>query len=440
MIPRLTGLFAALVLSATGPAHATQIDIEQVTSPGGIEAWLVEDHTNPFVAIEIWFSGGASLDAEGKRGATYLMTGLLEEGAGDMDATAFAQAAEGMAASFSFDVFRDDLTVSALMLTENRDAAADLLRAALVEPRFDEDAIERVRGQVLSIIEGNSRDPDDIAAATFNALAFGDHPYGTSLEGTEDSVSALTRADIVAAHRAVLTRDRVVVGAAGDITAEELGPLIDHLLGDLPETGAEMPAPSEWQAEGGVTVVDFPSPQSVAIFGHEGIARDDPDFFPAFVLNQILGGGGFQSRLMREVRVDRGLTYGIASFLSLADYGPRIAGQFSSSNDLVAEAIEVTRAQWADLAENGVTAEELEAAQRYLTGAYPLRFDGNGRIAGILASMQADDMPLDYIATRNDRVNAVTRDDIRRVAARVLRPEDLHFVVVGRPEGLETTQ
>jgi zinc protease len=435
MIPRLTGLLTAAFLVLPGLAQA--IEIEEVTSPGGIEAWLVEDHSIPFIALDIWFMGGASLDPDGARGAVHLMTGLLEEGAADMDARAFAEAVEGMAAGFEFDVYRDALTVSARMLTENRDAAADLLRAALIEPRFDEDAIERVRGQVLAMIEGDARDPDEIASATLNRLAWGDHPYGSALEGTRESVSALTRDDLVSAHDAVLTRDRVVVGAAGDITAEELGLLIDRILGDLPAEGAPMPGMADYALTGGTTVVDFPSPQSVALFAHEGIARDDPDFFPAFVLNQILGGGNFNSRLMQEVRVERGLTYGVYSFLGLSEYGQTMGGRFSSSNDLVAQAIAVIREQWDDLAANGVTDAELEAAQRFLTGAYPLRFDGNGRIAGILAGMQADGMPVDYIATRNDQVQAVTAEDVRRVAQRLLRPEELHFVVVGQPEGLE---
>ncbi len=435
MIPRILGLLTATVLLFPGVARA--IDIQEVTSHGGIDAWLVEDDSIPFVAIEIWFNGGASLDAPGKRGAAHLMTGLLEEGAEDMDARAFAEAVEGLATSFEFDIFRDALTVSARMLTENREEAADLLRAALVAPRFDEDALERVRGQVLSIIDGDTRDPDEIAGQTFNAMAWGDHPYGSALEGTRESVSALTRDDIVDAHEAVLARDRVIVGAAGDITAEELGLLLDNILGELPESGAPMPDLADFLLSPGTTVVDFPSPQSVALFGHQGIARDDPDFFPAFVLNQVLGGGNFRSRLMQEVRVERGLTYGVYSFLGLSEYGQTVAGRFSSSNDLVAEAIDVIRDQWSDLAENGVTDAELAAAQRYLTGAYPLRFDGNGRIAGILAGMQADGMPVDYIATRNDRVNAVTADDVRRVADRLLQPENLHFVVVGRPEGLE---
>jgi zinc protease len=421
------------------PGVARAIDIQEVTSPGGVEAWLVEDSSIPFVAIEIWFNGGASLDAPGKRGAVYLMTGLLEEGAEDMDARAFAEAVEGLAAGFEFDVYRDALTVSARMLTENRDAAADLLRAALVEPRFDADAVERVRGQVLSIIDGDDRDPDELASRAFNRLAWGDHPYGSALEGTRESVSALTRDDLLAAHRAVLARDRVVVGASGDITAEELGLLLDRILGDLPAEGAPMPEMADYQLPSGTTVIDFPSPQSVALFGHEGIARDDPDFFPAFVLNQIMGGGNFRSRLMQEVRVARGLTYGIYSYLATAEYGQTMGGRFSSSNDLVAEAIAVIREQWADVAANGVSDEELEAAKRYLTGAYPLRFDGNGRIAGILAGMQADGMPVDYILSRNDYVEAVTAEDVRRVAERLLQPDALHFVVVGRPEGLDAS-
>ena len=440
MIARTLGCLIPIFLGFCGLPATAQVDIQRVVSPGGITAWLVEDGAIPFVAIDIWFTGGASLDAPGKRGATFLMTGLLEEGSGDLDAFEFAAMVEGLAADFDFDVYRDTITVSARMLTQNRDQAADLLRNALTTPRFDADAIERVRGQVISIIESDAQDPEDIAAQTFDALTFGDHPYGAALEGSIDTVSALTRDDLTAAHRNALARDRVVIGAAGDISAEDLGALIDTILGDLPQTGAPMPQPAPYLLPGGNTVVAFDSPQSVALFGHRGIDRQDPDFFPAFVLNQILGGGNFRSRLMQQVREARGLTYGIGTFLSLADHAPMMIGQFSSSNDVVAEAIAVTRAQWADIAENGVTETEREAAIRYLTGAYPLRFDGNGRIAGILAGMQADDMPIDYIETRNARVAAVTSADVRRVAERLLRPEDLHFVIVGQPEGIGTEQ
>jgi zinc protease len=365
MIARIAATLTALFLAL--PASAN-IDIEEVTSPGGIEAWLVEDPSIPFVALGFWFVGGSALEPAESRGATYLMTGLLEEGAAEMDAQGFAAAVEGLAASFEFDSYRDAVVISAQMLSQNRDEAAALLRVALTEPSFDESAIERVRGQVLSIIEGNARDPGEIATATFNAQAYGDHPYGAPQEGTLETVGALTRDDILAAHRAALTRERVVVGAAGDITPEELGLLIDGILGGLPAEAPPRPDLAEFGLDGGTTVVDFPSPQSVAFFGHRGIERDDPDFFAAFVLNQVLGGGGFRSRLMEEVRVERGLTYGISTFLSLADLSPALLGRFSSSNDLVGEAIEVVRAQWADISANGITQAELDDAIRYMTG------------------------------------------------------------------------
>jgi len=429
-------LLVALTLLAALPARA-QVDIREVTSPGGITAWLVEDHSIPFVALDILFAGGTSLDPANARGATYMMTGLLEEGAADMDNAEFAARSESLAAYFGFDTGRDSINVTARMLTENRDEAVDLLRAALVEPTFAPRAIERIRAQVVSIIDSNANDPGEIASSTFYARAFGDHPYGSAQEGTTDSVNALTRDDILAAHRGALARDRVHVGVAGDISAEALGLLLDRLLGDLPETGAPMPEDAPYALEGGVTVVDYPTPQSTAFFGHRGLERHDPDFFAAYVMNQILGGGGFRSRLMEEVRVNRGLTYGISTFLVLFDHGPMMLGQFASSNDLVADAVEVLRAEWADMAENGVTADELAAAQTYLTGAYPLRFTGNGTIAGILAGMQIDDMPITYINTRNDNIRAVTQEDIARVAARLLDPEGLHVVVVGQPEGLD---
>ncbi len=431
-------LAVAFTVIAALPLRAA-VDIQQVTSPGGIEAWLVESHDLPFTALEIRFKGGASLDAEGKRGAINLMTALLEEGAGEMDAQAFAAARDALAAKFTFDVHDDALSVSARMLTENRDQAVTLLHKALVAPRFDRDAIARVRDQVLSMIRSNAKDPNRIAGQTFDRLAFGEHPYASSPNGTVDSVESLTRDDLIEAKNRVMARDRVYVSAAGDITAQELGALLDRLFAGLPETGAPMPGDAPYLLEGGTTVVPFETPQSVAVFGHRGIDRDDPDFFAAYVLNTVLGASGFSSRLMEEVREKRGLTYGIYTYLYSMDHADLYLGQVASANDRIAEAIEVIRAEWAKVAASGVSAAELEAAKTYLTGAYPLRFDGNGPIADILVGMQLEGLKRSYVANRNDKVRAVTLDDVQRVAARLLNAEALHFVVVGQPAGLETT-
>ena len=434
---KLFGSLIAVMLLAAVPVRA-EIDITEVTSPGGINAWLVQEESIPFVALELRFKGGASLDLPGKRGATNLMVGLLEEGAGDLDSRAFSERAESLAASFDFDIGDDAVSISARFLVENQDEALALLRDAITQPRFDQDAIDRVKAQIVSVVRSDAQDPDNLVGVAFDTMVFGDHPYGSAIEGTEDSIAALTRDDLIEAHKGALARDRVYVGAAGDISAEELAVVLDKLLADLPETGTPQASAVDVSTEAGVTVVPFDVPQSVAIFGHEGIARDDPDFFPAFVLNEILGGGGFEARLMEEVREKRGLTYGVYSYLVPKDHASLYLGRVSSANDRIAEAIQVIRDEWSKMAETGVTEEELEVAKTYLTGAYPLRFDGNGPIANILVGMQMDDLPVDYVNTRNAKIEAITLDDIKRVAARVLKPEALHFVVVGQPEGLDS--
>ena len=420
-------------------AGAVQADIsvKTITSPGGLSAWVLEEPAIPFTALNIMFSGGAALDPPDKRGAAFMMTGLLEEGAGDLDSQAFAAKLEALSASFSFDVGDDTLSISVRVLTENRAEALALLKTALMQPRFDPDAVERVRQQVLSILASDAQDPTDTAQRVWAEQAFGDHAYGTAYQGTESSIAELTRADLLAAHQNLLVRDTLSVSAVGDITAEDLGPILDNLVGDLPAGSALETAPVKLDIPAGLTVVDIPTPQSVAFFGHKGIDRAHPDFFAAFILNTILGGRGIESRLTAEVREKRGLTYGISTVLISKDQANVMLGQVASANDRIGAAIEVIRDEWSKLARDGVTAEELYAAQTYLTGAYPLRFDGNSQIAQILVGMQRQGLALDYINTRNTKIAAVTLSEINHVAAQLLKPEALNFVVVGQPTGLK---
>ncbi|MEJ2002973.1 MAG: pitrilysin family protein [Maritimibacter sp.] len=426
------------LLIAVLPARA-DVDIQEVTSPGGLHAWLVEEHSIPFTALELRFRGGASLDLPGKRGATELMTSLLEEGAGDMDARAFAEARDALASSLSFDVGDDTLAVSAKFLTETRDQSMALLHEALTNPRFDPDAIERVRAQIQAWLKSRATDPHALASAAFDQLAYGDHPYGSFMAGTPESVAALTRDDLMTAFKNAIARDRIYISAVGDISAEELGVMLDTLLGDLPETGAPMPQPVEFGATGGVTLVPFDTPQSVAYFGQPGIAVSDPDFFAAYILNTIFGGSGYHSRLNEEVREKRGLTYGIGTYLVDADYAQSLVGAVSSDNERMGKTLQVVRDEWAKIAQDGITQEELDAAKTYLTGAYPLRFDGNGPIARILIGMQLQGYPVDYVKTRNARIEAVTLDEANRVAAELYQPDNLRFVVAGKPVGVEAT-
>ncbi|MQY41739.1 insulinase family protein [Epibacterium sp. SM1969] len=433
-------LIATALAALTLAFPAAAIEIQEVESESGVKAWLVEDHSIPFAALELRFRGGTSLDAEGKRGAINLMTGLLEEGAGELSAQDYARALESLAASFSHSAGRDSVSISARFLSENRDEAVELLRQTLQEPRFDQDALDRVRAQVLAGLRSEEKDPNDIAGKTFATMTFGDHPYGTPENGTQETVAALSRQDIFDAHERVFARDRVYVSAVGDITPEALSQIMEDLLADLPETGAPLPAEIDPSFTGGVHIVDFDTPQSVALFGQPGMEREDEDFFAAYVLNHVLGGGSFESRLMNEVREERGLTYGINSYLLPRDLAATYLGSFASANGKMAEAVEVVTEEWRKIASTGVTAEELQDAKTYLTGAYPLRFDGNARIASILVGMQIDGLPIDYVDTRNDKINAVSLEDVNRVAAELYDPAQLQFVIVGRPEGLQPTQ
>ena len=424
-----------LWLAATLPALAS-VEIEEVRTPAGFTAWLVEEPSIPFVSLQIVFKGGTSLDPETARGATYLMTALIEEGADDLDATGFARARDDLAASFGFDASDDTVSVSARFLSDTTDQAVGLLQSALARPRFDPDAVERVREQILSGLRSDAEDPDSIAAEAFAAQVFGDHPYGSAREGTIESVTALTRDDILAAHRGAPARDRVFVAASGDITPAKLAEVIDWLMAGLPETGAPLPADVSPVFAGGTHVVPYATPQSVILFGQAGLPREDDDYFAAYVLNEILGGSGFSARLMTEVREKRGLAYGVYSYLANKDHADLLVGRTATANARAGETVAVVRAEWERMATEGPTQAELDQAKTYLIGGYPLRFDGNDSIARILVGMQLDGLTPDYVETRNDKVAAVTIDDVKRVAGEVLQPDALTFLLVGQPEGL----
>ncbi len=423
-------VFALPVFAAT--------DIQTLTTKRGIDAWLVEDHNIPFVALEIRIKGGTSIEPMEQRGIVNLMMGLLEEGSGEMDARAFSMARDSLAANFGYDAYSDAVSISARFLTENRDQAIALLRQSIVDPRFDQDAIDRVRGQVESIIQSQEKNPDEMVSRAWDSEAYGNHPYASQDIGTADTLATITAKDLKDIHRDIMVQDRVIVSAVGDISAAELSDLIDDLLGDLP-ISSPLPFPDRAVIglKSGVRVIPFETPQSVILFGSEGINRNDPDFFAAFVLNTIFGGGNFENRLMIELREKRGLTYGVGTYLSSRDYADLFVGKFATANDRVGEAIQVVQDVWRDIAANGVTQDELDQAKTYLTGAYPLRFDGNAKIANILIGMQYDGLTPDYVKNRNDVINAVSLQDVKRLTERVIQPEALRFMIVGSPQGLD---
>jgi zinc protease len=385
--------------------------------------------------LSLHFRGGSALDPVGKEGLAYLISGLLDEGAGELDSQEFRTELEDLAIQLSFDADRDQFTGRLKTLTEHRARAFELLRLALSQPRFDAEPVERIRNQVQASLRRLAEDPDYVASLTWFEAAFPEHPYGRPVRGTIESVGAITADDLRGFVARRLARDNLIIGVAGDVTAQELGPLLDSAFGDLPATSAPIDLVEARPADGGTVMVRKDVPQSQVLFGEAGLSRDDPDFYAAYVANHILGGGGFTSRLTEEVREKRGLAYSVYSYLSPADHAPLWLGGLGTSNASVRQAVALVRHEVARLAHGEVEQAELDDAKQYLTGAFPLRLTSNDQIAGTLVSMQVSDLGIDYLEKRNDYIQAVTLEDLRRVAARLYHPEELLVVIVGDPPG-----
>jgi zinc protease len=360
---------------------------------------------------------------------------LLDEGAGDLDSQAFQRRLEDLAIRLGFDADLDNFGGSLETLTANRDAAFELMRLALTQPQFGPEAVARIRSQLDASLRDRAEDPDWVANQRLWALLFPDHPYGRPVEGTPESLPRIERDDLKRFVAERLARDRMVVGVVGDITPAELAPLLEAIVGALPAKAVPGSVTDvRPDANGAVVVVEMDVPQSAVSFGQAGLKRDDPQFYTLTVLDQILGGGGLTSRLFDEVREKRGLVYSVDTDVVPLDHAALILGGAGTANERVAETVEVIRDQWRRLATGGITKQELDDSKTYLTGSFPLRFAGSKRLAGLLVSIQLDNLGIDYLDRRNMLIEAVTRDDANRLARDLLTPDKLAFVVVGRPK------
>lgn len=425
-------LFALAIATLSSPAHAMKI--QTIKSPGGIEAWLVEEHSVPMMAMRFAFNGGSSQDPEGKEGLANFLSAMLDEGAGDLTSREFQERMEDLSMRMRYEEAKDGFYGNFETLTANRDDSAELLKLALTRPRFDDDAVERIRQQLIASLVYAARDPNKVAQKEWYALAFEGHPYARSANGTEETIAKISPKDLESYRKRVFAKDNLKVVAVGDINAEQLGKLLDDVFGDLPDKADLTPvAKTDLVSGGRQEVIEMNVPQSVAVFGLGAMERKDPDFLPAFVLNQILGGGGFASKLMEEVREKRGLAYSVYTYVYPYHHASIFSGGVATRNDAMGQSLDVIRAELKKMAEDGPSKTDLENAKKYLIGSYPLRFDSNSKIASQLLGLKMDDFGPEYIENRNDMIAAVSMEDMKRVAKRMLDTDNLIVTIVGKP-------
>ncbi|MGA7430271.1 MAG: pitrilysin family protein [Xanthobacteraceae bacterium] len=434
----VTALIAPLAFAAfAAPAGATTI--ERVVSPGGIVAWLVHEPAVPMIAVDFAFAGGAAQDPLGKGGTANFVASLLDEGAGDLDSKAFSDRLERKAIEMSFSAERDSVRGGLRTLTENRDEAFDLLRLALTAPRFDASDVDLNRAQLLSILRRQTTSPGDIASQRWWQTAFEGHPYGRPVNGTQESLQGITVDDLKTYARKVLARQNLKVAVVGDIDAETLKPILDRVFGALPEkpdlVAIENVTP---QGLGRRIDINLDVPQTVVDFGGPGIARKDPDFMAAYLINHILGGGSSDSRLYQEVREKRGLVYSIADSLIWLDHSAILIGGTATRADRANETVDLVQKEIHRFAEDGPTAAELTEAKNNLNSSFALNLDTSSKIASLLVQLQLDGLNTDYFTKRPDMINAVTLDDARRVAKRLLN-SGLLVTVVGKSQAVAST-
>ncbi len=411
--------------------------VQKVRSQAGIEAWLVEDYSVPLLAVNFGFKGGAAQDPTGKPGVATLLAGLLDEGAGSLDSAAYHQALDDDAIELSFSADRDALQGRLKTLSRNTSRAFELLGLAVTQARLDQEAFERVSGQIGASLRRELNDPDHAAARAFRMLSYPNHPYGQPVKGDLAVLATITRDDLLAMRARMMARDTLKVAVVGAIDADTLGRELDHVFASLPAHADLVPVADVTLSGIGsreITTIDVP--QSTIRFGRQGLMRGDPDFDAATVVNHCLGAGSFTSRLYKEVREKRGLCYSVYSQNSELDHAAMLVGATSTKNERAIEAIEVIRAEIDLLAKEGIGAEELDKAQKYLIGSYALRFDTSRKIAGHLVSLQLDGYDVDRLDTRNATIAAVTVEDAARTAKRLLGDGNLLITVAGKPVGL----
>lgn len=433
-------LFCGLQAKATNKDKF--LDIQNITTKDGISVWLVEDHTLPIIALTFMFKdSGSSLDPQEKQGLARMASNVMDEGAGDLDSQNFQKSLSDHSIKLKFDANRDNFGGEVVTLSRHKEKAFDLLSMAINGPRFDEEPLGRMRDANISRIKSSLAEPDWIAARIMNDKAFENNPYAKNSGGTISGLKNISRDDLIAFKKENLTKDKLIITASGDITPQELSNAIDKIFGELPKSNNKMALKN--------AVLSNPSkiflykkdiPQTFFEVLLPTFDDNHPDHYALQVLNYIYGGAGFGSRLMETAREKRGLTYGIYSNLLSFDYAYGLSISTSTKNESAHEMLSIIKEEMLKLQSTPVSQKQLDDAKSYITGSMPLALKSTKDIAQILLGLKNKEKPIDYLDTYSEKINAVTIDDIQRVAKDILKPENMVVVLVGNPQKIENVQ
>ncbi len=424
----LMGFYAQLTFAS--------LPIQYWKTSSGVRVYFVENRDLPILDISVIFNAGSSIDTPEKSGRASLTRHLLSLGAGGLneDQIATALADVGALLGGSFDRDRASLSLRTLSNERERKQALDIYSRIIQVPEFPETVLERERTRVIAGIKEANTKPDYIAGRALMTMLYGDHPYGLSGSGEIDALQTVTREDLVAFYQTHYTAKNAVIAIMGDVSRIEAAGIAESLIRGLPSGTESNQLPSVTLPEAGIKKIAHPATQSHILMAYPGLRRDDPDYFPLLVGNYILGGGGFVSRLMQEIRQKHGLAYSVYSYFApFKEQGPFQIG-LQTKKEQADKALKLTQDVLSDFVTNGLTESELIAAKQNIVGGFPLRIDSNQKIIGYLAMIGFYDLPLTYLGDYIKAVEAVTVAQIKDAFQRRIKPEGLVTVVVGAAE------
>ena len=425
-----------LIASAAGlwvvQAHAA-LNIQHWQTPQGARVIFVESHEIPMLDVAVDFPAGSSYDPADKKGLAHLTHGLLDQGAGGLTDTDIAHrlADVGAVLGGRFERDRAGVTLRTLSSAREREVALDVMARVIQTPTFASGVVAREKQRVLAALREMEAQPSDVAEKAIYKAIYGKHPYAHPEPGEVSSVTPLKAQDLRAFHRRYYTASNAVVAVMGDISRAEAEALALRLTAKLPKGDVVAALPPPLPTPASETRIPYPSAQSHVLVGGMGVARDDPDFFALYVGNYVLGGGGFDSRMLKEVRDKRGYAYSAYSyFLPMAVPGPFLLG-LQTKNAQTDDALKVARETLNQFVTEGPTEVELTQAKSNLSGGFPLRIDSNKKIIEYLSLIGFYKLPMDYLDTWVAKVNAVDVAAVKQAFARRVRPEQMATVVVG---------